>query len=79
MPEGSCELRSALSSVLPGSFLEIGLFLVLGAHIEVSMAEPIFFFKKNRSRRNGQKQPKNWVFGLFRKIYLLVLSVNDVE
>ena len=46
MPEGSCELRSALSSVLPGSFLEIGLFLVLGAHIEVSMAEPIFFFFK---------------------------------
>ena len=38
-----------------------------------------FFFFKNRSRRNGQKQPKNWVFGLFRKIYLLVLSVNDVE
>ena len=64
---------------IQGSFFEIGLFLVLGAQIEVSMLEPIFFKKKIPSRRNGQKQPKNWVFGLFRKIYLLVLSVNDVE
>ena len=58
MPEGSCELRSALSSVLPGSFLEIGLFLVLGAHIEVSIAEPIFFKKKTVPGEMVTNSPK---------------------
>ena len=65
MPEGSCELRSALSSVLPGSFLEIGLFLVLGAHIEVSMAEPIFFFKKKPFQEKWSKTAQKLGFWTF--------------
>ena len=33
-----------------------------------------FFLKKSPSGKNGQKWPKNRVFGLFKKIVSLVLS-----
>ena len=38
------------------------------------MCDSRFFWKKSASGKNGQKWPKNRVFGLFKKIMSLVLS-----
>ena len=39
----------------------------------------LIFLEKSPSSKNDQKWPKNWGFGLVRKIYSLVLSGNSVE
>ena len=38
------------------------------------MCDSWIFWKKSLSGKNGQKWPKNMVFGLFKKIMSLVLS-----
>ena len=47
--------------------------------MEMWITEPDFFFEKSPYGKNGQKWSKNKIFGLFRKIYSLVLSGNGVE
>ena len=86
--EGSYESGSVLPSVPPsillGSFLEIDslvfseTFMMLGSISRCASESPIFL-KKPSYNKNGQKWSSNKIFGLFRKIYLLALSVNGVE
>ena len=63
-------------------FFFLKLCMVLGSHMEMCMTEPNFrgkiLFQQNWPIM-VKKWPKNGFFGLFRKIYSLVLSVNDVE
>ena len=54
---------------------------VLGVHIWHGVKGPYIvacgsriFWKKSPSGKNGQKWPKNMVFGLFKKTMSLVLS-----
>ena len=44
--------------------------------------QSVIFFEKfplAKMTKNGQKMGQKWSFGLFRKIYLLVLSGNGVK
>ena len=75
-------------SFFPAVFLELAhyfflkLFMVLGAHMEMCVTEPVFFWKNPlppKMTENGQKWPKIVFFLLFRNIYSLVLSGNVVE
>ena len=43
------------------------------------MCDSRLFWKKSASGKNGQKWPKNRVFGLFKKIRSLVLSEFGVK
>ena len=43
------------------------------------MCDSWIFWKKSLSGKNGQKWPKNMVFGLFKKITSLVLSGISVK
>ena len=63
-------------------FFFLKLCMVLGSHMEMCMTEPNFcgkiLFQQNWPIM-VKKWPKNGFFGLFRKTYSLVLSVNDLE
>ena len=78
--EGSYKIRFVCPSFhLPISFLGIGSLvfsetqLNVRGHIQLCVTE-LDFWKKIPSGKNGQKWPKNMVFGLFKKIASLVLS-----
>ena len=79
-PEGSYKIGSACPSFcLPVSFLGIGSLVFSGTKHNVRdpyivVCDSWIFWKKSPSGKNGQKWPKNMVFGLFKKIMSLVLS-----
>ena len=54
------------------------LCIVLEAHMEINMAEPVLL-KKFPFSKSNQKWPKFELLGHFRKLYSLVLSGNGVE
>ena len=64
---------------LPVSFLGIGSLVFSETYHNVRgpymvLCDSRIFWKKNPSGKNGQRWPKNMVFGLFKKIMSLVFS-----
>ena len=75
---------SSHPSFFPAVFWELAHYFllklckVLGAPIDMCVWQPNFL-DKSPSGKNNQKWPENRCFGLFRKIYSLVLFENSVE
>ena len=78
--EGSYNIGSIYPSFhLPVSFLGIGSLVFSETYHNVRgpymvLCDSRIFWKKNPSGKNGQRWPKNMVFGLFKKIMSLVFS-----
>ena len=83
--EGSYNIGSIYPSFhLPVSFLGIGSLVFSETYHNVRgpymvLCDSRIFWKKNPSGKNGQRWPKNMVFGLFKKIMSLVFCLEKSD